>query len=81
MTNYFTQKDKQGHFVAGLMVAFLVALLSWNGFYGFIAACVAGAIKEGMDYFDPEHHVVEFADFVATALGGVPFLIIFLTLQ
>jgi len=76
-------QDKANHFVYGAVIALLVGLIAQQlklpVAYGVVAAMLVGAVKESLDYYQnwrakraglPPPHGVEFADFVATALGG-----------
>lgn len=74
------QKDKQLHFIAGLMIAFLFSPVI-SPFYALILAISAGLAKEIYDYFFQGN--VEFMDFVVTLIGGLvgPSLLGFLGLK
>lgn len=63
-------RDKQLHFAGGFTIAMVVGLLGhpWGGA---LLAAVVGALKEAWDAFHPETHCAEWADFFATALGGL----------
>lgn len=78
--------DKAMHFIYGLAIAivangvWLMAGMPASDMVGFLAAAVAGAGKEALDWGlnklavkrgQPAPHTVSAADAVATALGGV----------
>jgi hypothetical protein len=63
-------RDKLMHFGAGLGIALLFGWLL-TPFYGFVAAAVAGALKEIQDRVDKLNGTPDVWDFVATCLGGV----------
>jgi hypothetical protein len=71
--------DKKKHLIAGFIIAsitfaaFLFFAPHLAGLAAFYAAAQAGAIKEAYDATGRGH--VEFLDFAATAIGGLPFLI------
>ncbi len=82
--------DKVTHFLVGLLVSCLFALL--HLFVGlpvvltFIMPAVAGVVKELLDFVKNKIaiskgsiplHGVEFADVVATALGALPVLLLY----
>ena len=84
--------DKAMHFVAGAatsVAVFTFGLAVWNtpltaALLGALGACIAGAAKEALDYWDnrkkeaeglPVAHNVEPLDIVWTAAGGFPLLI------
>jgi|AntRauTorckE6833_2_1112554.scaffolds.fasta_scaffold04291_2 hypothetical protein len=56
------QKDKKSHLIAGLLIGLIL---------NFWFAVLAGACKEVYDYFHPEKHTVELADFIFTVIGGI----------
>lgn len=62
--------DKIMHIVCGYAIAITFGLIFGIKF-GLVFATVAGAFKELYDYFHPETHSVEIADFFATVVGGV----------
>lgn len=70
MKDLFTAPDKQKHIIAGGLVVILCVLLGY-GVWSLAAAAVVGALKELYDKFTPGR-VVDFWDFVATALPGLP---------
>ena len=71
-------KDKKGHIIVGFLIsffstAFLVQAMGEPGAIaiGLVLAVVAGIAKEAYDYFHPEKHTTEFADIIATCVGGL----------
>lgn len=66
-------KDKMLHFVVGFAISLVVAVGSvWFGqspWVGFVAAALAGVVKEIMDRFSAGHE--EFVDFWWTGFGGL----------
>ena len=62
-------KDKKLHFLAGVIVCFVVALIFKNPMYGLIASVIAGIGKEIYDYYD--YGKFDFADALATWVGGI----------
>jgi len=72
-------KDKLGHFKAGAIIALAGSVLFGSG-VGLALAFLAGAGKEGMDYYAnwkaekeglKQPHSVEFLDFWFTLVGGM----------
>ena len=61
--------DKKYHFLAGIIICFVVALIFKNPMFGLIAAVVAGLAKEAYDYYD--YGKFDFADALATWVGGI----------
>lgn len=69
--------DKWLHFIAGMVVAAVcVITFGWPGWVGFLAAVVAGLAKEAFDWYTTK--VVEWKDGVATAIGGLVILVLWL---
>lgn len=60
--------DKQLHFLAGLAIMLSIALFT-NWQTGFVAALVAGAGKEIVDYFG--HGTPDHWDAIVTGVGGI----------
>lgn len=67
--------DKRKHFKVGMTICLIVGVISafyvglaWGALIGFIAGCIAGAIKEWWD--SNGHGTVELMDFVFTAMGA-----------
>lgn len=75
----FTQKDKQGHFFGGAVLAFVFSFLS--PFLGAFVAFVAGLGKEIYDSYHPENHTADKLDMYATWLGGIFGIIVFFTIK
>jgi hypothetical protein len=82
------QKDKLLHFTAGF-AASLAGAACWSlsdlpislfPWFAFLASGVAGLTKEAADWMDnrlrPGMHGVEFLDFVATAAGALPVVLV-----
>ena len=67
MTNLFNQKDKQLHFLAG-MVIFTLFVTVLKPIEAFIVACVFGLGKEVYDSFGFGN--TEFLDFIFTVFGA-----------
>ncbi|MCS5421905.1 MULTISPECIES: hypothetical protein [Psychrilyobacter] len=61
--------DKIVHLLAGALISVVTLLLTGSGITAIIAATGAGIWKEWWD--SKGHGKVEFADFLATAAGGV----------
>ena len=61
--------DKKLHFIAGIIICVLVALIFKNPMYGLIASVVAGIAKEAWDYYD--YGKPDFMDCLATWVGGI----------
>ena len=61
--------DKKYHFLAGIIVCFVVALIFKNPIYGLIGAVIAGIGKEVWDCYD--YGKFDFADALATWVGGI----------
>lgn len=61
--------DKKLHFIAGVVVCIIVALIFKNPLYGLIAAAVAGIAKEIWDY--RSYGKPDFMDCLATWIGGI----------
>lgn len=90
-------QDKLKHIIAGAATALVAlaawGVLAAFGFVQFadapwailIAASVSGATKEVADYLGnkmiPGMHGVEWMDFLATAAGALPVIIVLLTVQ
>lgn len=75
--NQFTKPDKIKHMIAGFVISLIVGWGAYaltgepsNLWFGFIVAATIGFIKEVIDTFTPGR--VEFNDFLATAVAGVP---------
>lgn len=73
------EKDKYLHLAAGAIISLIVGFLS-GPIYGWLAAALAGAGKEGYDYLInlyrihknlPPLHDVDGYDFGFTCLGGL----------
>ena len=75
--NSIVAKDKQLHFLAGAVIAFVFTTCMFvvggdkeaSLFIGFLMSCVAGVGKEAYDYISEKGNV-EMEDFLYTALGG-----------
>ena len=63
------EQDKIMHFIAGIIVCFVVALIFKNPMYGLIGAVIAGIGKEVWDYYD--YGKPDFMDCLATWVGGI----------
>ena len=63
-------KDKVGHFVAGLIIAFVVGIVTGNPECGLFAATVAGIGKEAVWDGLVQGGNVDVLDAVATIAGG-----------
>ena len=61
--------DKKLHFLAGVIICVLVALIFKSPMYGLIASVIAGIGKEIYDYYD--YGKFDFADALATFVGGI----------
>ena len=61
--------DKKLHFIAGLIICIVVALIFKNPMYGLIASVIAGVAKEVYDYYD--YGKIDFLDTLATWVGGI----------
>ena len=75
MLSFLKQSDKQGHFYIGCIVAFTAALFI-PLLYAFILTVVVGIGKEVWDSFGNGH--VEFLDGLATALGGLYVVLLYI---
>ena len=62
--------DKTLHIMCGYAIAMTFGAIFGIKF-GLVLATAAGVLKELYDYFHPETHSVEIADFFATVVGGV----------
>lgn len=67
--------DKRKHYKVGVAIGLIVGVISafyvclaWGALIGFIAGCIAGAIKEWRD--SNGHGAVELMDFAFTAMGA-----------
>jgi hypothetical protein len=62
--------DKQAHALAGAVIALALGyvLPAW---IAFMAAAVAGLLKEVYDYYHPKTNTSDGLDFLATAAGGL----------
>lgn len=65
------QRDKIGHFIAGVLIAIIVTLFTGNAQWGFVASIVAGIGKEAVWDGLMGRGTVEVLDAVATIAGGV----------
>jgi hypothetical protein len=63
--------DKLQHYIGGVLIALIMALLFRDALTGLGVAVFIGAIKEGYDFYHPDRHTCDVWDFVATACGGV----------
>ena len=61
--------DKKLHFIAGIVICILVALIFKNPLFGLIASVIAGIGKEIYDYYD--YGKPDFLDCLATWVGGI----------
>ncbi len=61
--------DKVVHLLAGAVIAIVTLLITENSFFAIMMATILGAAKEWWD--GKGHGTVEFADFLATLMGGV----------
>ncbi len=62
------EKDKQLHFIAGLLIYIIFHFLS-NPAIAFIFVVIIGAAKEAVDYCG--YGTPEVADFLYTLIGGI----------
>lgn len=70
MTSQTIQKDKQKHFVAGVVSGYIGSKLTNNKFLGaLIGSLIVGVGKEVYD--EIKHKGYDNKDILATALGGV----------
>ena len=60
--------DKKLHILAGFLI--VISLAWWSVLYGFLAACIIGAVKELVWDKMFGKGTPELADFIATAIGG-----------
>jgi len=67
-TSSAIDKDKRGHFKAGLIIGFTITLGTKKPKYGFMTGCAVGLAKESYDATG--RGTVEFADFAATCAGA-----------
>jgi len=63
------EQDKILHFIAGIVVCIIVALIFRNPLYGLIASVLAGIAKEAWDHYD--YGKIDFLDCLATWIGGI----------
>ena len=61
--------DKLQHYMGGMLIALITALLFKDALIGLAVAVFIGASKEGYDFCHPDKHTCDVQDFVATALG------------
>jgi len=71
--NKYIPSDKQGHYIAGQIIAF-IALIFFGALAGFFAALFAGIIKELYDKYIRKTQA-DILDALATAAGGFILLI------
>ena len=64
------QNDKVGHFIAGVIIAIVVTLVTGNAQWGLVASIVAGIGKEAVWDGLMGRGTVEVLDAVATIAGG-----------
>lgn len=74
--------DKLYHFVAGIVIASLVLIVTKEPWYGFGAALIIGGYKEFSDHLktksiSPEYAKHTYLDWVLTMLGGLIVELIF----
>ena len=62
-------KDKLYHFIAGLIICIVVALIAKNPLYGLISSVLAGIAKEAYDWYD--YGKPDPMDCLSTWVGGV----------
>lgn len=62
--------DKILHFIAGAVIAGTVGYFT-SPVAGFVAAALAGLIKELYDMRHPANHTADVLDFAATVMGGM----------
>lgn len=67
--------DKILHFVAGAVIAGMVGYFT-SPVAGFVAASLAGLLKELYDMRHPAKHTADVLDFVATLIGGFAVVLI-----
>lgn len=72
-------KDKALHFLTGIPLGVVAALLCRNWWSALVAGAIAGALKEGFDWWEnhqavkrglSQPHSVELLDVVATMAGA-----------
>ncbi len=63
------EQDKILHFIAGIVICIITALILKNPLYGLIASVVAGIAKEFWDYHS--YGKLDFMDALATWIGGI----------
>lgn len=74
--------DKLYHFVAGIVIASLVLIVTKEPWYGFGAALIIGGYKELSDHFkveaiSPTYSKHTYLDWISTMLGGLLVELIF----
>jgi hypothetical protein len=64
-------RDKQGHFIVGAVLFFLLAACGAPTLFAVGIVSLIGAAKEIYDHFHPDLYTCDFFDWLATTLGGL----------